>query len=160
MTDLVSDGLKVSLRGGGDDGTKIRRKACESGWYTCDSIWKVSTVGHLGHTSLVTLLCIIICCRMKAWVDLTLMSLTFILSIIWNIEVGVVVSLVISLLMVVHRSSKTQIFWYVVMNFSFHAMSQYIIGPYSRYQPMETDQRKSCSRGKCGRSSHCSNLGK
>src|SRR5271168_768655 len=45
---------------------------------------------------------------MKAWVDLTLMSLTFILSIIWNIEVGVVVSLVISLLMVVHRSSKTR----------------------------------------------------
>src|SRR6202522_25793 len=108
MTDLVSDGLKVSLRGGGDDGTKIRRKACESGWYTCDSIWKVSTVRHLRHTSLVTLLCIIICCRMKAWVDLTLMSLTFILSIIWNIEVGVVVSLVISLLMVVHRSSKTR----------------------------------------------------
>ncbi|KAF8957348.1 sulfate anion transporter [Flammula alnicola] len=46
--------------------------------------------------------------RMGAWVDLTLMSLTFFLSIIWNIEVGVVVSLVISLLMVVHRSSKTR----------------------------------------------------
>jgi high affinity sulfate transporter 1 len=46
--------------------------------------------------------------RMKAWVDLTLMSLTFFLSILWNIEVGVVVSLVISLLMVVHRSSKTR----------------------------------------------------
>ncbi|KAF8806674.1 sulfate anion transporter [Phlegmacium glaucopus] len=46
--------------------------------------------------------------RMKAWVDLTLMVLTFVLSIVWNIEVGVVVSLVISLLMVVHRSSKTR----------------------------------------------------
>jgi len=45
---------------------------------------------------------------MKAWVDLTLMFLTFFLSILWNIEVGVVVSLVISLLMVVHRSSKTR----------------------------------------------------
>jgi len=46
--------------------------------------------------------------RMKAWLDLTLMSLTFFLSIIWNIEVGVVVSVIISLLMVVHRSSKTR----------------------------------------------------
>jgi len=45
---------------------------------------------------------------MRAWVDLTLMVLTFILSIVWNIEVGVVVSLVISLLMVVHRSSRTR----------------------------------------------------
>jgi len=46
--------------------------------------------------------------RMKSWLDLTLMSLTFFLSIIWNIEVGVVVSVIISLLMVVHRSSKTR----------------------------------------------------
>jgi MFS superfamily sulfate permease-like transporter len=46
--------------------------------------------------------------RMGAWVDMTIMSLTFFLSIIWNIEVGVVVSLVISLLLVVHRSSKTR----------------------------------------------------
>lgn len=51
---------------------------------------------------------LIICCRMKAWVDLTLLFLTFFLSIIWNIEVGVVVSLIISLLMVVYRSSKTR----------------------------------------------------
>lgn len=46
--------------------------------------------------------------RMGAWVDLALMSLTFIFSIVWNIEVGVVVSLIISLLLVVHRSSKTR----------------------------------------------------
>ncbi|KAF4621367.1 hypothetical protein D9613_001001 [Agrocybe pediades] len=46
--------------------------------------------------------------HMGAWVDLMIMSLTFFLSIIWNIEVGVVVSLVISLLLVVHRSSKTR----------------------------------------------------
>src|ERR1700678_1672659 len=38
--------MSSGLRRG--DGTKIRRKACESGWYTCDSIWKVPTVGHLG----------------------------------------------------------------------------------------------------------------
>jgi len=46
--------------------------------------------------------------RMGAWVDLTLMTLTFAFSIIWNVEVGVVVSLIISLLLVVHRSSKTR----------------------------------------------------
>ncbi|KAF9012661.1 sulfate anion transporter [Cyathus striatus] len=46
--------------------------------------------------------------RMGAWVDLTLMSLTFFFSIIYDVEVGVVVSLVISLLLVVHRSSKTR----------------------------------------------------
>jgi MFS superfamily sulfate permease-like transporter len=45
---------------------------------------------------------------MGAWVDLTLMSLTFIFSIVYNVEVGVVVSLIISLLLVVHRSSKTR----------------------------------------------------
>jgi MFS superfamily sulfate permease-like transporter len=45
---------------------------------------------------------------MRAWVDMSLMSLTFFLCIFWNIEVGVIVSLVISLLLVVHRSSKTR----------------------------------------------------
>ncbi|KAF9484145.1 sulfate anion transporter [Pholiota conissans] len=46
--------------------------------------------------------------RTQAWIDMALMSLTFFLSIIWNIEVGVIVSLVISLLLVIHRSSKTR----------------------------------------------------
>ena len=45
---------------------------------------------------------------MAAWVDIAIMSLTFFLSIIYNIEVGLVVSLVLSLLLVVHRSSKTR----------------------------------------------------
>ena len=45
---------------------------------------------------------------MGAWVDLTLMFLTFLFSMIDNVEVGVVVSLVISLLLVVHRSSKAR----------------------------------------------------
>ena len=43
---------------------------------------------------------------MRAWADMAVMYLTFFLSIIWNIEAGVIVSLVISLLLVVHRSSK------------------------------------------------------
>ncbi|OBZ69840.1 hypothetical protein A0H81_10083 [Grifola frondosa] len=46
--------------------------------------------------------------RMRAWIDILLMSLTFFLTIIWNVEIGIAVSLVISLLLVVHRSSKTR----------------------------------------------------
>ena len=46
--------------------------------------------------------------RMRAWVDLSLMALTFFFTIIWDVEVGVAVSLIISLLLVVHRSSKTR----------------------------------------------------
>ncbi|KNZ81232.1 Putative sulfate transporter, partial [Termitomyces sp. J132] len=46
--------------------------------------------------------------RMSAWVDLALMALTFFFSIIWNVEVGVVVSLIVSLLLVVHRSSRAR----------------------------------------------------
>ncbi|KAL0955588.1 hypothetical protein HGRIS_001824 [Hohenbuehelia grisea] len=46
--------------------------------------------------------------RMSAWVDMFLLCLTFVLSMVWNVEVGIVVSLIISLLLVVHRSSKTR----------------------------------------------------
>ncbi|KZT22517.1 sulfate permease [Neolentinus lepideus HHB14362 ss-1] len=44
--------------------------------------------------------------KMRSWIDLGLMFLTFTLTIIWNIEIGITVSLIISLLLVVHRSSK------------------------------------------------------
>ena len=44
--------------------------------------------------------------RMRAWIDLLLMSLTFFLTIIWNVEIGILVSVVISLLLVVRRSSR------------------------------------------------------
>ena len=44
--------------------------------------------------------------RMRAWIDLLLMSLTFFLTIIWNVEIGIAVSVVISLLLVVRRSSR------------------------------------------------------
>ena len=46
--------------------------------------------------------------RMRAWIDMTLMSLTFFLTIIWSVQVGVTVSLIISLLLVVRRSSRTR----------------------------------------------------
>lgn len=39
---------------------------------------------------------------------MTLMTLTFVLTIIWSVQVGVTVSLIISLLLVVRRSSKTR----------------------------------------------------
>jgi len=45
---------------------------------------------------------------MRAWIDMTLMSLTFFLTIIWSVQVGVTVSLIISLLLVVRRSSRTR----------------------------------------------------
>lgn len=44
--------------------------------------------------------------KMRSWIDLGLMFLTFAFTIIWNIEIGITVSLIISLLLVVHRSSK------------------------------------------------------
>ncbi|KAJ7634760.1 sulfate anion transporter [Roridomyces roridus] len=46
--------------------------------------------------------------KMSAWVELSLMCLTFFFSIVWNIEVGIMLSMIASLLLVVHRSSKTR----------------------------------------------------
>ncbi|CDO72606.1 hypothetical protein BN946_scf184985.g25 [Trametes cinnabarina] len=44
--------------------------------------------------------------KMRAWIDLALMTLTFVLTIIWNVEIGIAVSVFISLLLVVRRSSR------------------------------------------------------
>ncbi|KAK7472325.1 hypothetical protein VKT23_000444 [Stygiomarasmius scandens] len=46
--------------------------------------------------------------NMRAWMDLTLVFLTFFFSIVYNVEVGIVVSLIISLLLVVHKSSRAR----------------------------------------------------
>ncbi|KAJ7350718.1 sulfate anion transporter [Mycena albidolilacea] len=46
--------------------------------------------------------------KMSAWVDLGLMSLTFFSAIVWNIEIGITLAMIASLLLVVHRSSKTR----------------------------------------------------
>jgi MFS superfamily sulfate permease-like transporter len=46
---------------------------------------------------------------MGAWVDLAIMAMTFTLSILWNLEAGIVISMVVSLLLVVHRSSTTRL---------------------------------------------------
>ncbi|KAF7979013.1 hypothetical protein HWV62_43981 [Athelia sp. TMB] len=44
--------------------------------------------------------------KMQSWTDLALMITTFACSMIWNVEVGIVVAMIISLLLVVRRSSK------------------------------------------------------
>ncbi|THU89763.1 sulfate anion transporter [Dendrothele bispora CBS 962.96] len=46
--------------------------------------------------------------KMRAWMDLTLVFLTFFFSIVYNVEVGIVISLIISLLLVVHKSSRAR----------------------------------------------------
>ncbi|KAL1744823.1 sulfate transporter family-domain-containing protein [Schizophyllum fasciatum] len=45
--------------------------------------------------------------RMRSWVDLTMLFLTLVFSIVWNVEAGIVASVVISLALVLHRASKT-----------------------------------------------------
>jgi MFS superfamily sulfate permease-like transporter len=55
---------------------------------------------------------------MRAWIDMTLMGLTFFLTIIWSVQVGVTVSLIISLLLVVRRSSRTRMT--ILVGGSFH----------------------------------------
>lgn len=43
---------------------------------------------------------------MRAYSDLALMGVTFFFTIVWNVEVGVACSIVFSLLLVVHKSSR------------------------------------------------------
>ncbi|KAG8840483.1 hypothetical protein FRB91_006040, partial [Serendipita sp. 411] len=43
-----------------------------------------------------------------SWTDLALMALTFVLTTLWSVEVGIAISVTISLLMVVHRSSRAR----------------------------------------------------
>lgn len=73
---------------------------------------------------------------MRAWIDMTLMTLTFFLTIIWSVQVGVTVSLIISLLLLVRRSSKTRIAILVGVSFiektPFFSQAYRAIGPCSR----------------------------
>lgn len=46
---------------------------------------------------------------MAAWTDLSLMALTFFFTVVWSVEVGIIVSVTVSLLLVVRRSSQTHI---------------------------------------------------
>ena len=77
---------------------------------------------------------------MRAWIDMTLMSLTFFLTIIWSVQVGVTVSLIISLLLVVRRSSKTRMAILVgvssIKQRQFFSDASGTLGPYSRNRSM------------------------
>jgi hypothetical protein len=48
-------------------------------------------------------------CRMSAWTDLAMMCLTFIFTVAWSVEVGIIVSVAVSLLLIIRRSSETHI---------------------------------------------------
>jgi MFS superfamily sulfate permease-like transporter len=73
---------------------------------------------------------------MRAWIDMTLMSLTFFLTVIWSVQVGVTVSLIISLLLVVRRSSRTRMAILVgvssIKQDVFCSDASGALGPYSR----------------------------
>lgn len=89
--------------------------------------------------------------RMGGWMDLLLMSLTFIFTIVWNVEVGIAVSLVISLLLVVHRSSKTRLT--ILVRCTSEACEtdvygDHLVGAYPRHQPVETNRRGTRGAGR------------
>jgi hypothetical protein len=56
--------------------------------------------------------------RMRSPVDLALMALTFALTLVWNVQTGVVVSVLVSLLLVVRRSARTRMTILVRLSFS------------------------------------------
>ena len=82
------------------------------------------------------LICVLDSYRMGAWVDFSLMLLTFVATVVWNVEVGIAVSVAVSLLIVVRNSSKAHIKILVsilvsslsTILFSFHFLSFYYYG--------------------------------
>lgn len=46
---------------------------------------------------------------MRAWADLAVMAITFFVAIFWNVEAGVISSMILSLLLIVHRSSQPRL---------------------------------------------------
>lgn len=45
---------------------------------------------------------------MGAWIELSLMTLTLVLTLVWSVEVGVLASIALSLILVVKKSSRTR----------------------------------------------------
>jgi len=73
------------------------------------------------------------------------MALTFILTTLWSVEVGVAISVTISLLMVVHRSSRARMSILVSTKLALDSFgtNEFIhIGTSSRNGTMETDNRE------------------
>ena len=83
--------------------------------------------------------------KMGAWIDFALMSLTFFATIIWNVEVGVLLSVTISLLLVVHKSGKTRMTilvrctFYVRSSCSSNSFFQGRVPGTERYQPVNEE---------------------
>ena len=77
--------------------------------------------------------------RMRSWVDLALMTLTFVFSIVWNVEVGIVVSIIISLLLVVRRSSKTRMA--ILVRFNIVHFLNHIYDPPMLFKGKDTGDR-------------------
>lgn len=46
---------------------------------------------------------------MSAWTDLFMMLLTFVFTVFWSVEVGIIVSVSVSLVLIVRRSSRPHI---------------------------------------------------
>ena len=63
------------------------------------------------------------CTRLRGWIDMLLMTLTFVLTIVWDIEVGIAVSLIISLLLVVRRSAKPRM---TILVYSVFTLRDYV----------------------------------
>lgn len=55
------------------------------------------------------LVCRCVRLRMSAWTDLFMMALTFVFTVLWSVEVGIVVSVSVSLILIVRRSSRPHI---------------------------------------------------
>lgn len=60
--------------------------------------------------------------RLESYMDVVLLSLTFLFSVIWRIQEGIMVSIVLSLLLVIRKSSKPRIS-VMVRKLSFCVMS-------------------------------------
>lgn len=75
--------------------------------------------------------------------DIALMMLTFVLTIAWDIEVGIAVSLIISLLLVVRRSAKPRMTILVrqldlCIKHQMLKQNVWVIGSCPRYHTLDT----------------------
>ncbi|TFL02843.1 sulfate transporter family-domain-containing protein [Pterulicium gracile] len=77
---------------------------------------------HLPKCVLASIMCLVACnlledtpkdlafyIRLESYMDVVLLSLTFLFSVIWRIQEGIMVSIVLSLLLVIRKSSKPRI---------------------------------------------------
>ena len=88
-----------------------------------------------------------------------MMALTFLLTLLWNVEVGITVSVAVSLLLVIHRSSRARLSILVSTIPSDsqprHSPERPLLGPHPRHKQLEANQRRSCrTRGRAAWRTH------